>query len=53
VVSVIGEGHAITVAGRCASTDNQFGQISAGDGFIASAAAVDLTPTLVANSQQS
>jgi Ca2+-binding RTX toxin-like protein len=42
VVSVIGESQAITVAGWFASTNNQFGQISAGDGFTATAAAVDL-----------
>ena len=42
VVSVIGEDQSITVAGWFASTDNQFGQISAGDSFTATAAAVDL-----------
>lgn len=42
VVSVIGEDQAITVAGWFASTGNQFGQISAGDSFTATAAAVDL-----------
>lgn len=41
VVSVIGEGQAITVAGWFASTDNQFSQVSAGDGFTATASAVD------------
>jgi serralysin len=42
VVSVIGEDQSITVAGWFASIDNQFGQISAGDSFTATAAAVDL-----------
>jgi serralysin len=41
VVSVIGEDQAITVAGWFASTDNRFGQVSAGDGFTATASAVD------------
>jgi Ca2+-binding RTX toxin-like protein len=41
VVSVIGEGQTVTVAGWYASTNNQFGQIDAGDGFFASASAVD------------
>jgi hypothetical protein len=41
VVSVIGENQSITVAGWFASTDNQFGQFSAGDSFAVTAAAVD------------
>jgi hypothetical protein len=41
VVSVIGENQAITVAGWYASTNNQFGQIDASDGFFATASAVD------------
>ena len=41
VISVIGEGQSITVAGWYASTNNQFSQISAGDGFTATSSAVD------------
>ncbi len=41
VRSVIGEDQTITVAAWYASTNNQFGQIDAGDGFVASASAVD------------
>ncbi len=41
VVSVIGENQSITVAGWYASTNNQLAEIDAGDGFKASATAVD------------
>jgi serralysin len=42
IVSVIGENQSITVAGWFASAGNQLGKVSAGDGFTATAAAVDL-----------
>lgn len=41
VVSVIGEDQSMTVAGWYASTDNRFARIDAGDGFVATASAVD------------
>jgi serralysin len=41
VVSVIGEDQSITVAGWFASTNNQFGEIAAGDGLSTDAAGVD------------